>query len=327
MTRREQALDPAKYLYETCTGLFALEGGMMANPCVDLSGIFPPIPTPFDSSGNIDQGALKQHLEFLGGFNLRGVVVMGSNGEAVHLSIEERIQLLEVSRDLVPESKLLIAGTGCPSTKQTIEISKRSADIGANAVLVLPPHYYKGRMTTEVLTRHFHAVADGCSVPVILYNMPACTGIELNADTIATIAEHPNIIGLKDSGGDVVKLGALHQRLGDGFQLLAGSASFLLPALAMGAVGGVLALANIAPGQCLAIRQLALAGDWNKAREIQLRMIEVNAAVTQRWGVAGLKAAMSLLGLDGGYVRAPLLDLEASAIDLLKTILIDSQIL
>ena len=299
----------------------------MPDPTLDLRGIFPPIPTPFDATGAIDCDALVRNLGFLSSFDLRGYVVLGSNGEAVHLSIEERIRLLELARSLIPEDRLLIAGTGCASTLQTIELSERAANIGADAVLVLPPHYYKGRMTIDALTRHFRAVADACGIPVIIYNIPACTGMDMDAESIAAIADHPNILGLKDSGGDVVKLGALHRSLGDGFQILAGSASFLLPALSVGAVGGVLALANIAPAQCLAIRELSLAGDWDGAREIQVRVIEANTAVTRRWGVAGLKAAMNLMGLGGGSVRAPLLKLGEPEIERLKSILIDCQIL
>jgi len=294
---------------------------------LDLRGVFPPIPTPFDEFGAVDSEALTQHLEFLGAFDLSGYVVLGSNGEAVHLSIEERSQLLGIARDLVPENRLLIAGTGCPSTRQTIEVSRRAADIGADAVLVLPPHYYQGRMTREALTKHFHAVAEAISIPVIIYNMPSCTGIDMDVDTVVAIANHPNIIGLKDSGGNVAKLGALHQLLGDDFQILAGSASFLLPALSVGSVGGVLALANIAPAQCLAIREHALAGDWNRAREVQVRLIEANTAVTGRWGVAGLKAAMKMMGLPSSFVRAPLLDLKDPDIEQLMTILTASQIL
>lgn len=299
----------------------------MSDPTLDLRGILAPIPTPFHETGAIDSAALAAHLEFLSAFDLRGYVALGSNGEAVHLSIEERHQLVETVRGLVPENRLLIVGTGCPSTHQTIDVSKRAADLGADVVLVLPPHYYRGRMTLEALTTHFHGVADAIDIPVIIYNMPACTGMDMDAVTIAAIANHPNIIGLKDSGGNVTKLGALHQMLGDDFQILAGSASFLLPAISVGAIGGVLALANIAPAQCLAIRELALTGNWDGARELQVQLIEVNTAVTSRWGVAGLKAAMKLMGLPSSFVRAPLLDLEEADVARLESILKRSQIL
>lgn len=294
---------------------------------LDLAGIYPPIPTPFDVPGEIDRYALRRNFEFLGEFDLRGYVVLGSNGEAVHLTTEERAYLVEVARELIPESQLLIAGTGCDSTVKTVELSRRASALGADAVLILPPHYYRGQMTLEALVQHFHTVANACDVPVIIYNMPACTGIDMDAATICTLAAHSNIIGLKDSSGDIAKLASLHRQLGAGFQVLAGSASFLLPALSVGAVGGVLALANIAPDQCLAIRELASSGTWDQAQEIQARLIEANTAVTRRWGVAGLKAALDLLDHDGGSVRAPLLDLKETEIESLEMILIDSQIL
>ena len=300
----------------------------MSTARVDLQGIFPPIPTPFDACGEVDLGALGAHLDFLGAYDLRGYVVMGSNGEAVHLSFRERVQLLESARAAIPEDRLLIAGTGCHSTRQTVDLSTHAADTGADAVLVLPPHYYKSRMTIDALVRHFHTVADACECPVILYNMPACTGMDMNADTILAIADHPRVIGLKDSGGDVAKLGMLHHKLGAKFQILAGSASFLLPALCIGAVGGVLALANIAPDQCRAIHELSLSGDITTARAIQVRLIEANAAVTKNWGVAGLKAAMKLLGLRGGHVRSPLSELDhPDDIQLLRSILLEAGIL
>lgn len=299
----------------------------MSNRMLDLHGIFPPIPTPFDETGAIDERALATHIDFLSAFDLSGYVVLGSNGEAVHLSMEERCALVKQVRSLISKDRLLIVGTGCPSTRQTIEVSKCAADLGADAVLVLPPHYYRGRMTREALTRHFHAVADTVDVPIIIYNMPACTGLDMDVATIAALASHQNIIGLKDSGGNVVKLGALHQRLGDDFQILAGSASFLLPSLSVGAIGGVLALANIAPAQCLAIPTKATEGDWKGARELQVRVIEANSAVTRRWGVAGLKAAMALMGLPSSFVRPPLLDLDDEQIDSLKAILTEANIL
>jgi len=277
------------------------------NPMLDLHGIFPPIPTPFDETGAIDRVALAAHLDFLSTFDLSGYVVLGSNGEAVHLSMEERNSFVELARSLIPKDRLLIVGTGCPSTHQTIDVSKSAADLGADAVLVLPPHYYRGLMTREALTKHFHAVADAVDIPVAIYNMPACTGLDMDVATIAALAKNPNIIGLKDSGGNVTKLGALHQLLGDGFQILAGSASFLLPSLSVGAIGGVLALANIAPAQCLAIREKAMAGDWEGAREIQVRVIEANVAVTGRWGGAsdrgerGSDGALGCRGTESGH--------------------------
>lgn len=294
---------------------------------VQLKGIFPPIPTPFNSKGEIATKALAKNLAHWNRFDLRGYVVLGSNGEFVFLSEQEKLQVLKAARAVIPSDKLLIAGTGCQGTEGTIELTKKAAASGADAALVLTPSYYKGQMTPAALTQHFHAVADASPIPIIIYNMPACTGIDLTAETVATMAQHPNIIGIKDSGGNVVKMGDIQRLVGPEFQVLAGSASFLLPALSVGAVGGVLALANIAPEQCLAIHQHSLNEEWKQAREIQVRMIPVNTAITRGWGVPALKEALDMLGLYGGPVRPPLLPLSEALKAQLRNILVEGGIL
>jgi len=258
---------------------------------------------------------------------LGGYVVLGSNGELVLLNEQERLQVLETARAAIPSGKLMIAGTGCQSTVETVQLTKKAAAIGADAALVVTPSYYKGRMTKEALIKYFHTVADTASIPVIIYNIPACTGIDLSAETVTAIAEHENIIGIKDSGGNVVKMGEVRRLAGPDFQVLAGSASFLLPALSVGAVGGILALANIAPVECLAIRQHFLDNEWEQARELQVRMIPVNTAVTRGWGVPAVKAAMDMLGMYGGPPRAPLLPLSEDTEQELRTILIEGRVL
>jgi 4-hydroxy-2-oxoglutarate aldolase len=292
-----------------------------------LEGIFPPIPTPFDADDEIDVVALAENLSWWNRFDLSGVVVLGSNGEAVLLDASEKLRLIEAVRAGVAEDRTMIVGTGAQSTRATISLTRAAGRAGADYALVLPPFYYKGMMTADVLERHFRAVADASPIPVVLYNMPACTGIDLGAELVVRLAAHENIAGLKDSSGDVVKLGQIHGELGGRFRLLAGSASFLLPAWSVGAVGGVLALANIAPRQCIEILGLASAGDVQTAAELQVRMIPPNSAVTRRWGVPGLKAAMEMLGLRGGPVRAPLAPIGHEKRDELRGILIKARIL
>jgi 4-hydroxy-2-oxoglutarate aldolase len=180
-------------------------------------------------------------------------------------------------------------------------------------------------MERPALINHFYTVADSSEIPILLYNMPACTGLDLDSETIAALAKHENIIGLKDSGGNIVKIGFLNNRIKD-FQILAGSGSFLLPALSAGAVGGILALANIAPVQCLAIQDLFFQGKINDARKIQNKMIPVNTAITSQWGVPALKAALEYIGLYGGPVRSPLLPLAPEIIFKLEAILQEGQI-
>jgi len=299
----------------------------MATDGRPLEGIYPPIPTPFHASGEIDLTALAENLRWWNGFELSGIVVLGSNGESVLLDEREKLRLIEAARAGVASDRLLIAGTGMQSTRATIALTRAAAAAGADSVLVLPPSYYRGLMTDDILGRHFRAVADASPVPVILYNMPACTGIDLGAELIGSLADHENILGLKDSGGDVVKLGRLHNELGGRFWILAGSAGFLLPAWSVGAVGGILALANIAPRQCLEILRLAEAGELATARALQVRMIDPNTAVTRRWGVPALKAAMDMVGLRGGPVRAPLTPLSEGRRADLRSILLEAKIL
>jgi 4-hydroxy-2-oxoglutarate aldolase len=289
-----------------------------------LDGIYPPIPTPFDGKGRVSEEALKSNLLILNQFDLRGFVVLGSNGEYVMLSEEEKLLVMETARTVLPADKLIIAGTGCQSTGETLHLTEKAAEIGVDAALVITPSYYRRQMTPEALIHHYNTIADDSSIPILIYNMPACTGIDLDAETISFLARHPNIIGLKDSSGDVTKIAAIRQQSGPGFQILAGSGGFLLPALSVGAIGGIMALANIAPDACIAIRSYHLEGRQLEARELQLRMVPVNSAVTSRWGVPALKAAMEMTGMYGGPVRLPLLPISEEIRKQLNSILVNS---
>jgi 4-hydroxy-2-oxoglutarate aldolase len=296
----------------------------LKKPMLLLDGIYPPIPTPYGEKGEIALEALQQNLMFLDQFELRGFVVLGSNGEYVMLSESEKLSVIEAAREVIPSHRLLIAGTGCQSTGETLDLTKKAARIGVDAVLIITPSYYRQLMTPEALMHHFFAIADESPVPILIYNMPACTGIDLEAETVAALAHHPNIIGLKDSSGNIVKMGAIRQQTGSGFQILAGSGGFLVPAMSVGAIGGIMALANIAPHACVALRRYFLETRQTEARELQLRMIPVNDAVTSRWGVPGLKAAMDILGLYGGPVRMPLRPLTDEMRKQLNSLLVNA---
>ena len=277
---------------------------------MDLKGIYPPIPTSFTQSGDLALERLQQNLIHLSQFELAGFLVLGSNGETVMLSQSEKISVYEAARQAIPARMLMLAGTGGQSTRETIELTQAAARSGADAALVLNPFYYKGLMTKEALVSHYFLVADQSSIPVIIYNMPANTGIDMTADTILAMSEHPNIIGLKDSGGNLAKMGEIVGKAKPGFQVLAGSAGFLLPALTVGAVGGILASANIAPQHCIDLYKMFLAGQMNNAKNLQNRIIELNAFVTREQGVPALKAAMDILGMYGGPCREPILALS-----------------
>jgi 4-hydroxy-2-oxoglutarate aldolase len=291
---------------------------------LDLSGVYPPIPTPFGEEGDLALVHLQENIARWCEFDLSGLVVLGSNGEAVHLSEAEKTDVLRVARQAIPSNRLFIAGTGAQSTLQTIEFTRQATDLGADAVLVTPPHYYRPKMDMAALERHYFALADASAVPVLLYNMPAYTGIDLTAAQVTRLAEHPGIIGLKDSSGYLPKIGAIIAGAPKGFQVLAGSASFLYPAMSLGAVGGVCALANIAPKECCQLAQLVTAGDDRAARELQLRLIEPNAAVTSRFGVPGLKQALDWVGYYGGPARSPLGPLSETEQKELRKVLVEA---
>jgi 4-hydroxy-2-oxoglutarate aldolase len=288
---------------------------------LNLSGIMPPIPTPFDGAGNIEHQALTDNIARWNAYDLAGYVVLGSNGEAAYHTDEEKVRIWETARRATPAGKLMIAGSGCESTRHTIALTRRAADVGADGALLVTPHYYSGKMTADALVHHFHAVADASPIPVALYNVPKFTHVDMDAATVARAAEHPNVVGLKDSGGNVAKLADIVRLTDPGFQVLAGSASFLFPALTLGAVGGVVALANVAPQQALDIQSLTREGRWEEAAELQRRMVPVNAAVTSRFGIAGLKAALDMLGFYGGPVRSPLRDLVETDRQTLRDVL------
>ncbi|MBT4411726.1 MAG: dihydrodipicolinate synthase family protein [Bacteroidetes bacterium] len=275
-----------------------------------LNGIFPPLPCSFDNNENLALDKMCDNITKLSQYDLTGFLVLGSNGELVNLSDKEKQEVFEATREAIPADKIMLAGTGCQSTRETIHLTNAAAKSGADAVLVLNPSYYRGLMTKEALTGHYFAVADASPLPVIVYNMPANSGLDMNADTIVEISAHQNIIGMKDSGGNIVKMGDIRNRVKPEFQILAGSAGFLLPALSIGAIGGILALANIAPKQCIKIYKDYMAGDLQKARETQHKMIAVNAAITSKWGVPALKEAMDHIGLYGGVARKPILSIK-----------------
>ncbi len=293
---------------------------------LNLSGIFPPLPTSFGKDENLLPDKIRQNIEKLSVYDLSGFLILGSNGEQVMLSEKERSEAVAAAREAVPADKLLLAGTGGQSTGETIRLTKAAAAEGADAVLVINPFYFKGLMTHEALVKHYLDVADASPVPVIVYNMPGNTGIDMTAAMVIEMASHPNIAGMKESGGNVVKIGEVLRSVKPDFQVVAGGAGFLLPALSMGAVGGILALSNIAPAQCIEIYRLFLAGDIANSRTLQHKMIPVNAAVTARWGVPALKAAMDHLGLYGGPARRPLLPLKNDIMEQLLKLISESEI-
>jgi 4-hydroxy-2-oxoglutarate aldolase len=283
-----------------------------------LHGVYAPIATPF-ADGKIAYGKLEKNLKFWLESDLTGIVVMGSNGEFVLLSPEEKEELTRFVCAQAKGKKPVIAGTGAESTAETIRLNKKAAEAGAEAVLIVTPNYYKGEMTDPVLARFYQDVADVSPLPVILYNMPRNAGINISAKLAIELSRHPNIIGIKDSGGNIVQIADMIRGAAEGFSVFAGSASYLYTSLVLGAEGGTLALANVFPNECVRLQTLFEAGKMKEARDLQMTLIDSNNAVTARWGIPGLKAALEVIGLYGGAPRPPLMPLgEANREELRK---------
>lgn len=272
-----------------------------------IEGIFAPIATVFDASGDLDMARFAENIRKFNKTQLSGLVVLGSNGEFALLTHREKLRLVEAAKEQISKDKLLIAGTGCESLRETIELTKECAYAGADGVLVVTPSYYKSDMTDEALKCYFNSVADESPVPLLLYNMPRNTGINIGPNLVDALAKHPNIVGIKDSSGNIAQIAEIIAKCPQDFAVFAGSGNFLLPTLALGGVGGTLAVANVVPDYCVAIYKLYKDGQMDKAKKLQLGLLELNAAVTTRYGIGGMKAAMELVGFHGGSPRRPIL--------------------
>lgn len=235
-----------------------------------------------------------------------GYVALGSTGERVHLEERECLEVVEAAREAVPEGMHFIVGAGQQSTRATVNEVRRFASAGADGVLVITPHFYRGAMTQDALVEHYQRVADASRVPLILYSMPDLTGVALAPETVARLSEHENIIGIKDSSGDLISLTETLRLVPDDFAVLTGSGPLLHAALCAGARGAILAVGCVAPRLCVSIYRAVEAGDHVRALEMQRRLTPVARAVTVRYGIGGLKAALEILGFAGGAVRAPL---------------------
>lgn len=271
-----------------------------------LEGVFAALTTPFvDDEVSIPK--FEENVRKLNGTGLAGYLVLGSTGECVSLSDAESESVVRAARAAAAPGKAVIAGTARESTRLTIDLTNRMADAGIDAALVRSPSYYKSRMTKDALKAHFLSVADKAQVPVLVYNIPANTGISLEASLVAELSAHPNIIGLKESSGNIAYLGEVIRRVPPGFRYFLGSGSVFLPGLELGACGAILAVANAAPELCSKIYGLFREGRLDEARKLQLDLIPLNKAIMEGTGIAGLKHALDLRGYYGGPVRLPLL--------------------
>jgi 4-hydroxy-2-oxoglutarate aldolase len=278
--------------------------------------------TPFTPDGAVDVAGIRKNVRLLSNTGLGGIVALGSNGEAPLLDEAESDVVVGETRQALDRGTL-IAGTGRESTPAAIAASIRAAKLGADAVLVRTPAYFKGRMTTDAFVGHYGAVADACPVPVLLYNYPAVTGVNLGVDAIARLSEHPNIVGVKETGSDTAQVAAYVAAARPSFAVLAGSAPTFYPSLCVGAAGAILAAACVVPDICVQLFEHFRAGRHLEAREFQARLTPLARLVTTVHGVPGLKAAMDAAGFVGGAPRGPLTSAPPDAVEQIRKALAD----
>ena len=280
---------------------------------LNLSSLLLPITTPFTSVEEIDFNGLTSNLEKWNDCGITGYVALGSTGERVNLDQDEYLQVVESARRVVPETLTFLVGAGQQSTRGTIAEIDRAARAGADAVLVITPHYYRPAITQAALIDHYNAVADAVKIPVVLYSMPDLTGIKIQPDTAARLSEHENIIGIKDSSNDIAQLRETIRLCGSDFAVMIGNGTVFADALRAGACGGILAVGCAVPELCLEIYRALQNKQDDRATELQNRLTPLARAVTRTYGIGGLKAALDMVGYVGGAVRAPLKQASAEA--------------
>jgi 4-hydroxy-2-oxoglutarate aldolase len=292
-----------------------------------IEGVYPPIATPFDDRGRLNAEALAANIQRWNDTGLNGYAIAGTNGESALLEFDEVVSAVRIARQAASTDKLVIAGTGCQSTAATIRLTCACADAGADVALVLNPFVYGPQMNEAALTRHYETLAIASPIPILLYNMPAVTHVNMAPEMVARLSGHSNVAGIKDSAGNIGQVIDLVRLCGSVFDVVVGNAPTFLGGLLAGAKGGILALANVAPSECVAIWKLAREGHYAEAREIHHRLMPVARAVTTGHGVPGLKAAMDLLGYYGGEPRQPLQAITPATREAIRQLLTEAGLL
>lgn len=279
-----------------------------------LQGIFPALATPFDHKGDLYKNKVEHNVSKWNLTGLAGYLVCGSTGETPFLTLDERFQLFEWVAKFASSEKILIAGTGAESVRETVSITNRAAAMGYKAGLVLPPHYFRAIMSKpESQLIFFRTVADQAKIPILLYNFPQVTGIAFTPELVAALAEHPNIIGMKDSSGDLEGTKKFLAAAPKDFQVLTGSGTAVAPSLAAGCVGAILAFANAAPYSSIAIWEAHRTREFDAAADWQQRILKAAQLIASTYGIPGLKHAMDLNGYYGGPPRLPLVPVTPQA--------------
>jgi len=286
-----------------------------------IHGVIPPMVTPFKANGDLDSGAFVSNVKKWNEARLAGYLVIGSNSETVYLSEDEKLELVKLTVEHAKKDRLIMVGSGLESARETIRLTNKCASFGAHCALVLTPFYYSPSMDSKAMIRFFTEVADNSDIPVLIYNVSKFTHVNIGADAVAELSRHKNIVGMKDSNGDVPQLATFLRVADPGFQVMTGTYSAWYPALTMGIDATISAMANCCPNEITETQELYEAGKQKESFDLYQRMFPVNAAVTVSYGIAGLKYACDYLGYSGGRVRNPLADCTETQREQLRAII------
>lgn len=286
-----------------------------------IKGVIPPMITPFKENDEVDYEGHISNIKKWNDTELCGYLVLGSNGETVYLNEEEKLKLIELTTRHKKEGKIVLAGTGMESTRETIRLTNKAGELGVDGALIITPNFYGGKMTDEALIGFYTEVADNSNIPILIYNVTKFTHLSISVNAVKKLSRHPNIIGMKDSSGSVQQLSEYLRVIDNDFNLLVGTASAWYPALALGIEGSIMGLANVCPDECIKVQDYYENGDYEKSKDLYLKLYPVNKAVTGTYGIAGLKYSCSELGYIGGNTRKPLLNLKEDEKKCMKKIL------
>ncbi len=285
-----------------------------------FKGIFSPLATPFVDD-KISPEKFRENIQKYNSLDLAGYVILGTSGESPLLSVEESEKLVQAGKEAASPGKKIIVGTGLESTKMTLEFTNRMADLDIDAAMIRTPSYFKSRMNREALKKHFLFLADQSKVPVLIYNNPRVLGVSVDSELLIELSKHPNIAGIKDSSGDLSFLAETIPHIDPPFSFLIGAGGVFLPGLRLGASGGILAIADVAPAQCVELYNLYLEGKMDDALKLQFDLAPLSRAVAQTFGVPGLKYSLDMVGYYGGPCRLPLLPLDDESKKEIKAVL------
>jgi 4-hydroxy-2-oxoglutarate aldolase len=277
-----------------------------------LHGIIPALTTPFDAQGALAVDRLRENIQAYNRIGLSGYLAVGSTGESVLLDRAEFEKVLAAVRETAAPGRILVAGTGVDSTAETISRTEFAAKLGYDFALVCTPYFFKPWMTPDALVEHYRRIADASRIPILLYSVPPLTGVAIEADVAARLSEHPNIAGMKDSSGNVDRVGAILASVPETFHLMTGAASTVYPSMTLGAKGAILALADFLPEICVSLYAAIAARDAKKSLELQRSILQASGRIVGAMGIAGVKYAMDRRGYYGGPVRRPLPSLDES---------------